>query len=292
MITGKTGVFFMVADPIEQVRTPEIFNKVLPLCDEDAVMVPLQVSPENLEATVRSLFSSPTTRGMVLSIPHKTAAASIVDRRSKGAQVANAVNAIRRNAAGELEGELFDGLGFVKSMERYAMEYRGKSVFLVGAGGAASAIAAALSEGAVSSIGLYDPDTAKARQLAQSIQKQYGVPVSVQQSNDPAAFEVVINASPLGLKTSDPLPVPTDRLAPKAQVCDILMKNQPTPLLRAAMDKGMAVLPGFDMLILQTPLFLDFFGVHKAADLLRTDDSFARDMLFPVELRDLVKRAA
>lgn len=161
MITGKTGVFFMVADPIEQVRTPEIFNKVLPLSDDDAVMVPLQVAPKNLEATVRALFSSATTRGMVLSIPHKTAAASIVDRLSKGAQVANAVNAIRRNAAGELEGELFDGLGFVKSMERYAMEYRGKSVLLVGAGGAASAIAAALSEGSVSSIGLYDPDTAR-----------------------------------------------------------------------------------------------------------------------------------
>ncbi|SAK75691.1 shikimate 5-dehydrogenase [Caballeronia hypogeia] len=292
MITGKTGVFFMVADPIEQVRTPEIFNKVLPLAGDDAVMVPLQVAPQNLEATIRSLFSSATTRGMVLSIPHKTAAASIVDRCSKGAQVANAVNAIRRNEAGELEGELFDGLGFVKSMERYAMDYRGKSVFLVGAGGAASAIAAALSEGAVSKIGLYDPETSKARQLAQSIQKQYGVPVSVKDSNDPAGFEVVINASPLGLKANDPLPVPTDRLEPGAQVCDILMKNQPTPLLRAAMNQGMTVLPGFDMLILQTPLFLDFFGARKAAELLRADDSVARDMLFPAELRDLVKRAA
>jgi len=292
MITGKTGVYFMVADPIEQVRTPEIFNKVLPLAGDDAVMVPLQVSVQNLEATIRSLFGSATTRGMVLSIPHKTAAASIVDRCSKGAQVANAVNAIRRNESGELEGELFDGLGFVKSMDRYAMEYRGKSVFLVGAGGAASAIAAALSEGAVAEIGLYDPETSKARQLAQSIQKQYGVPVSVKDSNDPAGFEVVVNASPLGLKAGDPLPVPTDRLEPRAQVCDILMKNQPTPLLKAAMGQGMTVLPGFDMLILQTPLFLDFFGAHKAAELLRADDSIARDMLFPAELRNLVKRAA
>jgi shikimate dehydrogenase len=292
MITGKTGVYFMVADPIEQVRTPEIFNKVLPFSGDDAVMVPLQVAPQHLEATVRSLFSSATTRGMVLSIPHKTHAASIVDRCSKGAQVANAVNAIRRNEAGELEGELFDGLGFVKSMDRYDMTYRGKSVLLVGAGGAASAIAAALSEGAVANIGLYDPDTAKARQLAQSIQKQYGLSVVVKDDNDPSGFEVVINASPLGLKSNDPLPVPTDRLDANAQVCDILMKNQPTPFLRAAMKQGMTVLPGFDMLILQTPLFLDFFGAHKAAELLRADDSIARDMLFPAELRDLVKRAA
>jgi shikimate dehydrogenase len=216
MITGKTDVFFMVADPIEQVRTPEIFNQVFPLCGVDAVMVPLHVTPENLESTVRSLFRSSTTRGMVLSIPHKSAAAAIVDRCSKGAQVAGAVNAIRRNDAGELEGELFDGLGFVKSMDRYAMEYRGKSALLVGAGGAASAIAAALAEGDVSHIGLFDPETAKAKQLAQSIERQYGVRVSVQQDNDPAGYDIVINASPLGLKTSDPLPVPPARLDPDA----------------------------------------------------------------------------
>jgi shikimate dehydrogenase len=292
MITGKTGVFFMVADPIDQVRTPEIFNELLPLCDIDAVMVPLQVAPEHLESAVRALFRSPTTRGMVLSIPHKSAAATLVDRCSKGAQTANAVNAIRRNDAGELEGELFDGLGFVKSMDRYGMRYRGKSVFLVGAGGAASAIAAALSEGGVSRIGLFDPDAAKARQLAQSIERQYGVSVAVKDDNDPSGFEVVINASPLGLKTGDPLPVPAERIEAGAQVCDILMKNQPTPLLKAAMAQGMSVLPGFDMLILQTPLFLDFFGLRDAADRLRSDDSIARDMLFPVELRDLVERAA
>ncbi|WP_175882568.1 shikimate dehydrogenase [Burkholderia sp. BCC0044] len=292
MITGKTGVFFMVADPIEQVRTPEIFNQIFPLCDIDAVMVPLQVAPENLEATVRALFRSDTTRGMVLSIPHKTIAAGIVDRRSKGATVANAVNAIRRNASGELEGELFDGLGFVKSMDRYSMAYRGKSAFLVGAGGAASAIAAALVEGGVPHIGLYDPDTAKARQLAESLGKQYGVLVTVQDNNDPAGYELIINASPLGLKAGDPLPVPPDRLDAGAQVCDILMKNQPTPLLQAAIQQGKAVLPGFDMLILQSPLFLDFFGVSAAADMLRRDDSIARDMLFPSELRDLVRKAA
>ncbi|MBN3724400.1 shikimate dehydrogenase family protein [Burkholderia sp. Ac-20379] len=292
MITGKTGVFFMVADPIEQVRTPEIFNQIFPLCEIDAVMVPLQVAPEHLEATVRALFRSDTTRGMVLSIPHKSIAAGIVERKSKGATVANAVNAIRRNANGELEGELFDGLGFVKSMDRYAMPYQGKSTFLVGAGGAASAIAAALVEGGVPRIGLYDPDTAKARDLAASLSRQYGVAVTVQDSNDPAGYELVINASPLGLKAADPLPVPAERIDAGAQVCDILMKNQPTPLLQAAIKQGKAVLPGFDMLILQSPLFLDFFGVPAAADLLRRDDSIARDMLFPAELRDLVRKAA
>ncbi|WP_409320273.1 shikimate dehydrogenase family protein [Pseudomonas putida] len=279
-----------MADPIEQVRTPEIFNKVLPLCGVDAVMVPLRVAPEDLVETVRVLFRSPTTAGMVLSIPHKTCAAGLVDKRSKIASSANAVNAIRRNADGSLEGELFDGIGFVKSLERYHMPYAGKRVLLVGAGGAGSAIATALAASEVAHISIYDPDTAKASQLAAALTQQLHSSASAAGSNDPAGFDLVINASPLGLRKEDPLPLPVERLSPHAQVCDILMKNQPTPLLRAAMAEGHAVQPGFDMLILQTPLFLDFFGLSEAAATVRADDSAVREMLYPSELTGLFDR--
>lgn len=289
MITGKTRVFFMVADPIEQVRTPEIFNNVLPLCGIDAVMVPLRVSPEHLVDTVRALFCSETTAGMVLSIPHKTAASELVDRRSKIAATANAVNAIRRNADGKLEGDLFDGVGFVKSLDRYGMPYQGKRVLLIGAGGAGCAIATTLAAQRPEYISVFDPDSRKAVQLADAVQRHFGVDAVAAADNDPAGFDLVINASPLGLKNGDPLPVPPERIEPTATVCDILMKNQPTPLLQAAMKQGNAVLPGFDMLILQTPLFLDFFGLTIAGDSLRRDDSVARQMLFPSELLGMVK---
>ena len=292
MITGKTGVFFMVADPIDQVRTPEIFNQVFAQCGIDAVMVPLHVKQDHLVDTVRSVFESPTTRGMVLSIPHKTAAAQLVDVLSVGAQIANAVNAIRRNPDGKLEGAQFDGIGFVESMDRYSMNYRGKSVLMIGAGGAASAIATALAEGGAASLAIFDVDSSKSAALARAVGQRYPMRTVVQENNDPAGFDVLINASPVGLKDSDPLPVPADRINSNAQVCDILMKNQPTPLLRAAMSKGNAVLPGFDMLILQSPLFLEFFGVKEAAEHLRRDDSPARDLLFPRELRSMVRSVA
>lgn len=290
-ITGKTQVYFTIADPIAQVRTPEVFNKVLPMCGIDAVMVPLQVAVQDLSEVVRSLFRSPSTAGVILSIPHKPGAAALVDQRSKAAATANAVNAIRRNAAGELEGELFDGLGFVKSLDRYGMTYRGKRILLIGAGGAASAISTALADFAPSQLAVFDLDKAKAEQLAHSIAQHYGIPTTVQDSNDPAGFDLVINASPLGLNPDDPLPVPPHRLDKTAQVCDILMKNQPTPLLRAAMAKGNATQPGFDMLILQTPLFFEFFGLQRAADLLREDDSVVRALLFPEEFSNLAKAA-
>ncbi|MFJ4443284.1 shikimate dehydrogenase family protein [Pseudomonas sp. NPDC089422] len=291
MTTGSTRVFFMVADPIEQVRTPEIFNKVLPLCGIDAVMVPLQVAPENLVDTVRALFRSNTTAGMVLSIPHKTCAAGLVDKRSKIAATANAVNAIRRNADGTLEGALFDGLGFVKSLDRYRMPYEGKRVLIIGAGGAGSAIATSLAAGGPAQISVFDPDEAKARQVTDAIREHFAVPAVSSRSNDPAGFDLVINASPLGLKHDDPLPIPVGSLQPGTQVCDILMKNQPTPLLQASIKQGLQVQPGFDMLILQTPLFFEFFGLEHVANYLRSDDSAVREMLFPKELHRLVEPA-
>jgi shikimate dehydrogenase len=289
MTTGSTRVFFMVADPIDQVRTPEIFNKVLPLCGIDAVMVPLRVAPKDLVETVRALFRSPTTAGMVLSIPHKTDAAGLVDKRSKIAATANAVNAIRRNEDGTLEGALFDGIGFVNSLDRYRMPYEGKRILIIGAGGAGSAIATSLAPSAPAHIAVFDPDGEKARHVTDAIREHFGVSAQAVQSNDPAGFDLVINASPLGLKANDPLPLPVQSLEAGAQVCDILMKNQPTPLLQAAIKQGLKVQPGFDMLILQTPLFLEFFGLKEVADFLRADDSAVREMLFPEELLGLVQ---
>lgn len=291
MTTGSTRVFFMVADPIEQVRTPEIFNKVLPLCGIDAVMVPLQVDQKDLVETVRALFRSKTTAGMVLSIPHKTCAAGLVDKRTKIATTANAVNVIRRNADGTLEGALFDGVGFVKSLDRYRMPYEGKRVLIIGAGGAGSAIATSLAAGGSAHISVFDPDVNKARQVTDAIREHFGVSAVAGESNNPAGFDLVINASPLGLKAEDPLPVPVHALEAGTQVCDILMKNQPTPLLQAAIKQGLRVQPGFDMLILQTPLFLEFFGLEQVAEYLRADDSAVREMLFPKELLGLVETA-
>lgn len=280
----------MLADPIEQVRTPEIFNSVLPACNIDAVMVPFHVSSDNLENTIRTLFSSKNTAGMILSIPHKTAAAGLVDSISRIAKTANAVNAIRRTSDGVLEGDLFDGVGFLKALERYDMPYINKKILLIGAGGAGAAIAASIASKSPKQISIYDPDEAKSRNLVSSIRSFFNIPCTQQNSNNPSGFDVVINASPLGLYENDKLPLPPELLSAKTIVCDILMKNQPTPLLKAAIDRGNRILPGFDMLILQSPLFFDFFGMDNVAEHLRANDKNIREMLFPSELAWLIDK--
>jgi shikimate dehydrogenase len=102
---------------------------------------------------------------------------------------------------------------------------------------------------------------------------------------DPHDYDVIINASPLGLKDSDPLPVDVDAIRADALVCDILMKNQPTPLLRAARSRGLIAEAGFDMLIQQTPLYLEFFGYPELARSVRSDDGYLLDLIIPDALR-------
>ena len=165
-ITGHTRIFYCIADPIDQVRAPEVFNEVFARHSVDAVMIPLRVPAAHLDATLSALFASPTVGGVSLSIPHKSAAADIVDHCSAAAIVANAVNAVRRGPDGALEGELFDGEGFTRSLDRAGIAYANRRVLVIGAGGAASAVATALAAAQVAEIALYDPDHAKAEQLA------------------------------------------------------------------------------------------------------------------------------
>jgi shikimate dehydrogenase len=96
----------------------------------------------------------------------------------------------------------------------------------------------------------------------------------------------VINATPLGLKASDPMPCDVSRIAPHAALVDILMKNQPSPMVRAARDRGLVAQPGFEMLIQQSSLYLDFFGLHDAARTVEQDLTFLRKQLYPQSLHN------
>jgi shikimate dehydrogenase len=93
---------------------------------------------------------------------------------------------------------------------------------------------------------------------------------------DPAGFDLRVNASPMGLKSADPMPFDAARVAPGATVVDILMKNQPTPLLQACAARGASVFPGYEMLLRQAPDYLDFFGLDELARAVERDHSQLR----------------
>ena len=291
-INGSTDVYLILGDPVEQVRAPESFNLIFAAQGLNAVLVPVHVPAAAVKDFVRAAFSARNIKGLFLTIPHKSLVMDMLDDCSELGRLAGAVNAVRCDANGRLVGALFDGEGLVDSLNGFNIRYTGQRVLLLGAGGGAAAIAASLvspasrvSKGAAGEVALYDPTPGKAQALADRLGSAGSVRVYAVDSPDPAGFDLVVNASPLGLQLSDPMPCDVSRMAPHAALVDILMKNQPSPVVRAARGRGLVAHPGFEMMIRQAPLYLDFFGLHEAAQAVQRDARFIRQQMYPAELQ-------
>lgn len=291
-INGATDVYLILGDPVEQVRAPESFNLIFATLGINAALVPVHLPAASVQAFVRAAFSARNVKGLFLTIPHKSLVMDMLDECSDLGRLAGAVNAVRCDAQGRLVGDLFDGEGLVDSLNGFNIGYTGKRVLILGAGGGAAAIAASLispasrvSKGAAAEVALYDPTPGKAKMLAERLLSAAPGRVVSADSNDPAGFDVVVNASPLGLYASDPMPCDVSRMAPHAALVDILMKNQPSPVVLAARSRGLVAHPGFEMMIRQGALYLDFFGLHEAAQAVQRDAGFIRQQIYPAVLR-------
>lgn len=271
-LDGSTRVLVIAANPVEQVKAPALFNRLFARFEIDAVMVPLQVYPNYLEDTLRALLHSPTVIGVALSIPHKNAAAALCKSLTPLARHAQTVNALRSSLDGGIEGALFDGLGLVRALDAAGFRYQGRRILLIGAGGAAAAIVASICQSA-GTIALYDPDTAKARRLTRDFAGSGPATLSVATSNDPSGYDLVINASPLGLRENDPLPADPRRMDSTCQVFDIVMKSPATAWVAAARQLGLAACNGFAMLEKQMPDYLRFFGFETLATAVEQDNA-------------------
>ncbi len=257
-------------------RAPEAFNHLFAKHGADAVLVPAKVSSANLAAFVKNSLLADNIDGLWLAIPHKTAMVGLLDHCETLGRVAGAVNAARRNADGSLEGALFDGVGFVKALDHIGLPIAGRDALVVGVGGGGVAIAASLAARGAGRIALFDSTPGRTAAVASKLAAEFGVDVVSATSADPAGHDLVVNATPLGLKAGDPLPFDVARVDTDAAVIDILMKNQPTPLLRACRARGITAHPGFEMMVQQVPEYLSFFGFDAIARAVQADSSDIR----------------
>ncbi len=278
-ITGSTRVFLILGYPVAQVRAPEVFNPLFARHGVDAVLVPVQVAPQRLAGFVEQVFSADNIGGLWVTIPHKAAMVPLLGHCDTLGRLAGAVNAVRRHADGRLEGALFDGIGFVKGLDRFGIPTPGRRVLVIGIGGGGVAIAASLAQRGCGELALFDAAPGRSAQVAAQLNAAFGTRVTAAASADPAGFDLVINSTPLGLKATDPLPFDVARLERCATVVDILMKEQPTPLLQACAARGINAHPGFEMLLQQMPEYLSFFGMHELARAVQEDASEVRALL-------------
>ena len=265
MISGKTTLIAHLGYPTEAFKAPMIYNPWFDKQGIDAVVVPMGVKPDAYATVLASLFQLTNIRGALVTMPHKIATMALMDEVTPTARIAGACNAILLRPDGTLLGDQFDGAGFVRGVERKGRLFKGTRVLVSGTGGVGSAIAASIAAAGAAEIMLFDTSDASAQALAGRLREHHPSLTVRTGSKDPAGFDVVVNATPLGMKDGDPLPFDVDRIAPDTFVGEVVMKSEYTPLLHAAKAKGCAVQVGTDMLFEMIPAYLEFFGFGTAS---------------------------
>lgn len=265
MISGKTTLIAHIGYPTEAFKAPMIYNPWFDKQGIDAVVVPMGVKPEDYAVSLAQIFKFSNLRGALVTMPHKVTTMSLVDEVTPTARVAGACNAVLKRPDGSLLGDQFDGAGFVRGVERKGRLFKGTRVLVSGTGGVGSAIAASIAAAGAAELMLFDMSEASAQALAARLREHYPQMKVATGSKDPAGFDIVVNATPLGMKDSDPLPFDIDRIAPDTFVGEVVMKTEYTPLLQAAKAKGCQVQVGTDMLFEMIPAYLEFFGFGTAS---------------------------
>ncbi len=271
MISGTTRIIAHLGYPTETFKSPLIYNPYFEKHGIDAVVVPMGCRAEDFPDFLRLVFRLSNIHGALITMPHKVTTMGLLDELSTRAQVAGACNAIRLDEHGRLIGDMFDGEGFVRGVLRKGRRVSGADVLVVGSGGVGSAIAASLAAAGVRRLAIFDANTAVMDGLMGRLRQHYPDVDVTAGSCDPDKFDIVVNATPLGMKSDDPLPIDVSRLSPSTFVGEVVMKQEITPFLEAARAAGCDFQVGTDMLFEQIPAYLEFFGFPTTtADELRS----------------------
>ena len=261
MINGNTEIIAHIGFPTHAFKAPMIYNPWFEKAGVNAVVVPMGCQTPDYPVFLRSLFKLTNIRGALITMPHKVPTVGLVDELLPSAAIAGACNAVRLGAEGQLQGDMFDGEGFVRGVLRKGMTLQGARALVVGSGGVGSAIAASLAAAGVASISLFDVQAASADGLAERLRQHYPALKVSTGSNDPAGFDLVVNATPMGMNAGDAMPMDVSRLDARTFVGEVVMKTEMTAFLQAAQSRGCRVQIGSDMLFEQIPAYLEFFGL-------------------------------
>jgi shikimate dehydrogenase len=256
-LDGSTLVLPIIGDPIAQVKSPANVTRSLHERGINAIVIPIHVVPADVHAFVDGMSLARNVPGIIVTVPHKFASYQHCTTATERAHFLGAVNVLRRNADGSWHGDMFDGMGFVGGMRAAGVDPAGKRALLVGAGGAGSAIAVALLDSGVTTLAIHDQDAQRRDGLIERLRTRRPHAVT-QGSPDPAGFELIVNATPVGMKAGDPYPVLVERLEHGMFVGDVITAPLVSPLVEAARRIGCRTQIGTGMFNAELDLMVDF----------------------------------
>jgi len=270
-IDGNTELIAHIGYPTHSFKSPLIYNPYFEKEGINALVVPMGCKAEHYPAFLKSVFQLSNIRGALITMPHKVTTLALLDDVTSTVKVAGACNAVKLDQNGRLVGDMFDGAGFVRGVQRKGFVLTGKRVLVVGTGGVGSAIAASLAAENIKAISLFDVNMQSCEDLAQRLKHEYPKIQVYTGSNDPEGHDLVINATPMGMNEGDPLPMDVSRISPDTFVGEVVMRTEMTAFLLAAQNRGCRVQVGSDMLFEQIPAYLEYFGFKTTtAEVLRS----------------------
>ncbi|WP_250510587.1 shikimate dehydrogenase [Caballeronia sp. GACF4] len=258
-ISGATRVYGIVGDPVVQVRSPAVYTARFAQEGVDAVLVPLHVHADRFDDAFPALLEISNLDGLLITAPFKKLACAFARQLGVAAKTVGAVNALRREADGSWTGDMFDGAGFVRGIEARGLSVSGRRTLLFGAGGAGSAIAAALAEAGVASISILDIDAERAVIVARNLSEAFPHTRAAGVSDARGEFDLIVNASPVGMSAGDGLPGNLGPLKKDVLVGDVVLSEEPTALIAHAQRFGCAWVNGKDMHTGQIESITSFF---------------------------------
>ena len=262
MVSGAARVAGVVGWPVAHSRSPRLHGHWLHRYGIDGAYVPLAVPPEKLGTAIGGLYAA-GFRGLNVTLPHKVAVMALCDRIDGAARRIGAVNTLVFGPQG-IEGRNTDGIGFVASLQAEGALPVGPALVL-GAGGAARAIASALLDRGMS-VTVCNRSPERADALAAALPGVRTLPWDVR-AHALGGFGLLVNTTQLGMAGQPPLDIGLDTAAPSLVVADIVYMPLHTPLLAAAQARGLQTVTGIGMLLHQAaPGFAAWFGMVPVVD--------------------------
>jgi shikimate dehydrogenase len=255
-LSGKTRLFPIVGDPIAQVKSPAGVTEAFNARGADAICVPMHIAPEDFQTFISAMRRTQNLGGIIVTVPHKFAAFGACDTVSARAEFLQTVNTIRRRADGRLHGDMFDGLGLVAACRENGCTFKDRRALVIGAGGAGTAIAHAIASAGVAEIGLHDTDEKRRDTLIERLKSAGFNAVPARPSA--AGYDIVVNATPLGMRDHDPLPLEIASLEPRMFAGDVVTLPELPPLIVSARQRGCKTATGSEMFLKVRDHMVDF----------------------------------
>jgi shikimate dehydrogenase len=257
-LNGATRIYPIIGDPIRYVESPARLTSAFQRRQHNGICIPMHVLPEDLPVVMAALSATDNVDGILVTMPHKFEALRYCANSSDQARALDAVSVIRRNPDHTWRGDMLDGAAFVSAQKSRGARIEGSRALLVGAGAAGRAIAFALVDAGLRELVVHDTAVSRVTALCDAIVQLSGKEVKAGPP-DPSGFDLVFNATPLGMEQGDPIAVSPDLLNSSMFVGDVIAGHGVTPLIGAARAAGCTTAGGDDMVDAGLSLMVDFF---------------------------------